>query len=170
VATRTVPRLADQQRNPGALSRSRGWLWWPCKLDCLCQGTEVAPRHRLIRPPQTQSRRMNDSWPVKDGRTPGWCSRPISAPPSTRRTSGRCSSGCADGGGRRQLDATRATHFIRKPDEPSRRQHRGDRPAGRARLHPDNRIEYRCELRLVITTGAGIRMNLCRRLILRTSP
>ena len=29
--------------------------------------------------------------------------------------------------------------LVREPDEPPRRQHRGDRPAGRTRLHPDNR-------------------------------
>src|SRR5207244_2864110 len=37
------------------------------------------------------------------------------------------------------LDAPRATDLVREPDEPSRGQHRGDRPAGRARLHPDHR-------------------------------
>ena len=43
------------------------------------------------------------------------------------------------GRGRRQLDTTRATDLIRQPDEPSRRQHRRDRPPSRTRLHPDNR-------------------------------
>jgi hypothetical protein len=33
------------------------------------------------------------------------------------------------GGGRRRLDATRATDLLHEPDEPSRRQHRGNRPA-----------------------------------------
>jgi integrase len=41
-------------------------------------------------------RQKNDSWPEKDGRTPGSYSRPSWAPPCTRRTSARCSSGCAD--------------------------------------------------------------------------
>jgi hypothetical protein len=35
-------------------------------------------------------------------------------------------------------------------------QHPGDRPAGRARLHPDHEIACRRELRPVITTGAEI--------------
>ena len=41
--------------------------------------------------------------------------------------------------GRGRLDPARAAHLLRQPDEPPRRQHRGDRPPRRARLHQDNR-------------------------------
>jgi integrase len=41
------------------------------------------------------SRLMSGSWPVTDGRTPGWCSPPTSAVISMRGTSGRCSNGSA---------------------------------------------------------------------------
>jgi integrase len=40
-------------------------------------------------------------------------------------------------GGR--LDTPRAPHLIRQPDEPPRRRHRGNRPPGRAPLHPHHR-------------------------------
>ena len=40
---------------------------------------------------------------------------------------------------RGRLDAARAADHVRQPAEPPRRQHRGDRPPGRARLHPHHR-------------------------------
>jgi integrase len=40
---------------------------------------------------------------------------------------------------RGQLDTPRAAHLIRQPHEPPRGQHRGNRPPGRARHHPDHR-------------------------------
>ena len=40
---------------------------------------------------------------------------------------------------RRRLDAARAAHLLRQPDQPRRRQHRGDRPHRRTRLHPHHR-------------------------------
>ena len=43
------------------------------------------------------------------------------------------------GRGRGRLDAARAADLVRQPDEPPRRQHRGDRPPRRARLYQDNR-------------------------------
>ncbi len=39
------------------------------------------------------ARLMSGSWPMTDGRTPGWYSPLTSAPRSTRGTSGRCSNG-----------------------------------------------------------------------------
>src|SRR5712691_11697251 len=42
-----------------------------------------------------EARAMNNSSPVQDGRTLGWCSQRISGLPSTPGTSGRCSSGYA---------------------------------------------------------------------------
>jgi integrase len=42
-----------------------------------------------------RARPTNIVRPVKFGRTPGWCSPRSSAQPSTQRTSGRCSNGCA---------------------------------------------------------------------------
>ena len=46
---------------------------------------------------------------------------------------------CEAAGDRGGLDAARAADHVRQPDEPPRGQHRGDRPAGRARLHPHHR-------------------------------
>ena len=46
---------------------------------------------------------------------------------------------CAAAGRRGRLDPARAADHVRQPDEPPRRQHRGDRPPGRARLHPHHR-------------------------------
>ena len=50
---------------------------------------------------------------------------------------------------RGRLDPAGAAHLLRQPDEPPRGQHRGDRPPGRARLHPDHRD------RLPAGTAAG---------------
>jgi integrase len=46
---------------------------------------------------------------------------------------------CAEAGARGGLDAARAADHFRQPAQPPRGQHRGDRPARRARLHPDHR-------------------------------
>ena len=46
---------------------------------------------------------------------------------------------CTEAGCRGRLDPARAAHHVRQPDEPPRSQHRGDRPAGRARHHPHHR-------------------------------
>ena len=40
---------------------------------------------------------------------------------------------------RGRLDTARAGHHLRQPAQPPRGQHRGDRPPGRARLHPHDR-------------------------------
>ncbi len=61
------------QRSRRAHSASHTWGWRRC-----------APRWK--------AKSTNDAWWGKDGRTPDWCSPPISAPPSTPGTSGRCSS------------------------------------------------------------------------------
>jgi hypothetical protein len=73
---------------------------------------------------------------------------PARVAPSTRRMFGGCSGGYAEqrGSGTAGRHASLRTS-LGEPDEPSRRQHRGDRPAGRTRLHPDNRVGGRCDRR-----------------------
>ena len=46
---------------------------------------------------------------------------------------------CTEAGARGRLDTPRAADHVCQLDEPPRRQHRGDRPHRRTRLHPDNR-------------------------------
>jgi hypothetical protein len=56
-------------------------------------------------------------WPVNDGRTPGWCSRPISALRSTRERPEDVQTGLHGGEHRGLLDAARAPDLVREPDE-----------------------------------------------------
>ena len=87
-------------------------LMWPCGDRCACTARprpsghaapSAFPRWRWRRSADSWTARlMSGSWPVNDGRTPGWCSPLTSAPRSTRETSGRCSNGSA----RRQASGT----------------------------------------------------------------
>ena len=102
------------------------------------------------------SQAQSEPWPERDGRTPGWCSRPITALPSTRErpedVQARVQAGRLDVGWTpREL----RTSFV------SLMSHRGVSIEEIARLvgHASTRtteIVYRRELRPVITTGAEI--------------
>ena len=111
-----------------------------------------------------KARLTNGPWPGNDGRTPDWCSPPIAAPPSTRGTSGRCSSGSATvaGIGDSWTPRELRTSFV------SLMSHRGVSIEEIAHLvgHASTRtteVVYRRELRPVITTGAEIMDDVFRR-------
>ena len=118
-------------------------VWRSVRVHCQ---TKTERSRRALGLPQVAADALRDLLAVRareqaeagsTGTTPGWSSKPSTAPPSTWSTSARCSSECA----RPQEPATPGRHASCEPPshEPPRSQHRRDRPARRPHLHPDHR-------------------------------
>jgi len=116
-----------RERGETKTTRSRRTLGLPqLAAEALSALRESQARERALAPERWQDTGLVFTTPSRCG--PGRGERPEDVQAGLQRSRNR-----------RRLDTTRAAHLVRQPDEPPRRQHRRDRPPGRARLHPHNR-------------------------------
>jgi hypothetical protein len=88
-------------------------------------------------PPWPTARPASGSEPGMNGRTPAGLHYLPRRRPRRRGTSGRCSNGSVP---KPETNGhPRAADLLRQPDEPPRRQYRGDRPPRRTRLYLHHR-------------------------------